>query len=125
MSAKTSSKLGTWLRKLQQVGESNRAFAERLGISYVTLGRIYEGKNVDNSTLQKIADSAVHNLGIDEIFRMAGALPPAQRSNMADREVRRILDDLESLKGTPVYEPLVRALRTMVDVTLSMMDQAD
>lgn len=125
MSPKSSSKLAQWLRKLQQVQESNRAFAARLGISYVTLGRIYEGKRVDNSTLEKIANSAVHNLGIDEIYRIAGTLPPAQRNSMADREVRRIMDDLESLKGTPAYEPVVRAIRAAVDVAFSMMDAAE
>ena len=122
MPLKPQTKFARWLHNIRESHESERAFAHRLGISHPTLRRIYEGKQVDNSTLEKIAKSSAHNLGIDEIFRLAGALPPEQRRLTADRELGRIITDLESLKGTPVYDPVLRAVRMVIDVAFSKMD---
>ena len=71
---------------------SERSFALFLSVSPRTLGRILSGAKVDPESLQRIAD-ALH-LPIENLYRLAGYLPPEEAKPQLLREIEHLLWEL-------------------------------
>lgn len=71
---------------------SERAFALHTGVSPRTVGRILSGEKVDPESLQKIAEAL--NIPVENLYRMAGYLPPEEASAVVLREVEHLLRQL-------------------------------
>jgi transcriptional regulator with XRE-family HTH domain len=83
--------LAEYVRELMEERRfsSERAFALHVGISPRTLGRILDGEKVDPESLQKIA--AVLNLPVENLYRLAGYLPPEEARTQLLREIEHLL----------------------------------
>jgi transcriptional regulator with XRE-family HTH domain len=71
---------------------SERSFAQHVGISPRTLGRILDGEKVDPESLQKIAEGL--NLPVENLYRRAGYLPPEDVKEQVIREMEHLLRQL-------------------------------
>ena len=76
---------------------SERAFALHTGVSPRTLGRILDGTKVDPESLLRIAQ-ALH-LPVENLYRLAGYLPPEEDRSRLLREVEYLLRDLPEAIG--------------------------
>ena len=81
---------------------SERAFAARAGISPRTLGRILRGEKVDPEPLQKIADAL--NTPVENLYRLAGYLPPAEAQDQVLSEIESLLRQLPEADQRRILE---------------------
>jgi transcriptional regulator with XRE-family HTH domain len=81
---------------------SERAFAARAGISPRTLGRILRGEKVDPEPLQKIADAL--NTPIENLYRLAGYLPPVEAQSQVLSEIENLLRQLPEADQRRILE---------------------
>jgi transcriptional regulator with XRE-family HTH domain len=68
---------------------SERSFAAYLGVSYSTVNRILRGEKVDPDSLIRISE-ALH-VPVENLYRMAGYLPPEEMQTLVMREVEHLL----------------------------------
>jgi len=81
---------------------SERAFAARAGISPRTLGRILRGEKVDPEPLQKIA--AALNTPVENLYRLAGYLPPSVAQTQVLAEIENLLRQLPEADQRRILE---------------------
>jgi len=81
---------------------SERAFAARAGISPRTLGRILRGEKVDPEPLQKIAEAL--NTPVENLYRLAGYLPPAEVQSQVLGEIENLLRQLPEADQRRILE---------------------
>jgi transcriptional regulator with XRE-family HTH domain len=80
-------------RKMKELNfHSERSFALYLGVSYTTVNRILRGKKVDADILHRISE-ALH-VPVENLYRLAGYLPPEEQKTQMMREIERLLREL-------------------------------
>jgi len=95
MALQPRSTFALWLHAFRHDGESERSFANRMGIDQRTLRRIYEGNVVHQSTLLAIA--AAIKLPPEEVFKHATESQPSDGLNNPSWIIARIVDGLHGL----------------------------
>jgi len=81
---------------------SERAFALHTGVSPRTLGRILDGTKVDPESLLRIAQAL--NLPVENLYRLAGYLPPEEDRSRLLREIEYLLRDLPEADQRRILE---------------------
>jgi transcriptional regulator with XRE-family HTH domain len=100
-----------WLHAFRKDGESERAFARRLGIEQQTLRRIYEGHVSHQSTLISIATAI--KIPPEEVFRRASTAEETDQLNSPAWLVSRIVDALQGLSETNLAQVLTYVLNLL------------
>ena len=110
MALQPQSSFAKWLHAFRHDGESERAFAIRMGIDQRTLRRIYEGHIVHQQTL--LAISAAINIPAEEVFRRASSSEP-EDINSPSWLISRIVDGLQGLPETDLAQVLTYVLNLL------------
>lgn len=71
------------LQREIQDGRSLREIGRKAGLSATTIGKVLAGKEIDRSTIEKL--SGYLHLPIEEVYRMAGFLPPMYEDGILSR----------------------------------------
>lgn len=91
-----------WQAMRERHFPSERAFAAHAGLSPRTLGRILRGKKVDPESLQLIADAL--QVPVEDIYRLAGYLPPEEAQSQVLHEVEYLLRQLPEADQRRILE---------------------
>lgn len=81
---------------------SERSFAAYLGVSYSTVNRLLRGDKVDPESLQKVA--AGLKVPIENLYRLAGYLPPDEAQTQVLREIEGLLRKLPDADQRRILE---------------------
>jgi len=102
-----------------QQGWSMRETSMRAGLSESYVSQIMRGQAPGIEACAALAK--LFGVPTEYVLYLAGYLS-RDPSKGVPPELQTLLEDLESLKDAPIYEPTLRAIRQMVDVALYKAD---
>lgn len=100
-----------WLHAFRHEGESERSFADRMGIDQRTLRRIYKGNVVHQSTYIAIATALDMSPG--EVFNRAASSQPDSGINKPHNLIAMIVDGLMGLPEVDLVDILRHTLNLL------------
>ena len=99
------------IRREIDEGKSLRQIGDAAGLAANTVRRVRDDKDVDHKTMEKLA--AYFRLPIDELYRMAGILPPMYIDGHINRSwlLEKLWDVLSRLEEEDQALVLAEAIR--------------
>lgn len=110
--------LGEYLRSvLKERRLSQRSLALHIGVSNSTVNRLIKGKPADHETLRKLSEYL--SIPLEDLYRMAGMLPPEPERN----ERQELIELILYLLGRLPEKDQAEIVTLIVDIVRSKVER--